>query len=128
MVAERVEKKHMPTLMAWFRDYGWHAPEPLLPPTGFVVTHLGEPRAAGWLYNMDGPVAFMEYIVADPNLTYEERGKALDMLIERLSHYAKEQGYAHVFTVCRHDRLISRYKRHGFVVGDEDMTTLVRNL
>lgn len=122
------EKDH-PVVAKWWEKHGWPViPGFMLPPVGIVATtDHGEPMAAGWLYQSDSPISWMEWIVGDPDVGAQERGEALDVLIEALKNKADEVLKPLMFTSVRHEGLIERLKKHGFQINDGGMTNMIRN-
>jgi hypothetical protein len=95
-----------------------------LPKHGFIV----DDKAVGFLYMTDSKIAWLEFIVANPNVSKEDRSEALDLVINKLIDLAKELEFKTVFSSVTHPRLIERYKRHGFVVTDTGMTNMIRRV
>lgn len=103
-------------------------PRHYLPPTGFIVEVNGVKVIAGWLYKTDSAIAWMEWIVSNPEVSADVRRPALTSLIETLIMTAKEDGFELVFTSSNHPKLMDTFKAHGFVVGDTDVSQLFRRL
>ncbi len=109
------------TLACWWEAHGWPAIEPkMLPTTGVIA----DEKAAGFLYQTDSKVAWMEWIVADPAAS--DRGPAIDAVISSLSEIAADMGFELILTSVKHPGLIQRYINNGFTKGDESMTNLHR--
>lgn len=110
---------------SWWNKHKWGVlPPEMLPKTGFVV----ESYCAGFLYKTDSSIAILEFIISNPSTDKEKRAEALDLLISTLITKAKEDGHSAIFSSIQHPSLISRYKKHGFVTGDLNMTNMVRVL
>ncbi len=110
-------------LTEWWKGHKWEVmPLDMLPPTGFIVGNI----CAGFIYKTDGKLNMFEWVVSDPTSSKEDRAQALDILIDAVLEESQRDGAKIVFTSVQHPRLIERYKKQGFVVGDEGMTNLVR--
>lgn len=115
-----------PTVKAWWQIHGWTPmPPESLPAVGLMVAQGEHKLVAGWLYNTDTNIAWIEMIISNPLCDKIERDKALNLLIDGLISEAKQLKKSIIFTSCQHPGLIERYKAHGAVVGDTGMTNLI---
>ncbi len=57
--------------------------------TGFVV----EGVAAAWLYTTNSRMAFLENLVANPDVDVETRSKGIDLVVAAVIAEAKRQGF-----------------------------------
>lgn len=110
-------------LNSWWKDHGWTSPGlDMLPPTGFIVNNV----CAAFLYKTDSPIAWMEFIISDKKADKDIKDKSLDILVDVIIEEAKKSNFKIVFTSSNHSNLISRLKKHNYVIGDENVTQLVR--
>lgn len=118
---------HYSTLSKWWNHYDF-SPPPVhsLPKTGVVIYNSETPICAGFLYKTDSSISWMEFIVANPKSDKRLRSEALDVLINCLTYVAKENGFKIIFTSSDLPKLIERKQKHGFIVGDQNVTQLVR--
>lgn len=121
-------------LVKWWEHYGFPVP-PLefLPDNGncgiMIVGEDGTDYCAGFIYETNSKVCWMELIVANPDLKDKEtRKEALISLIENLSYLAYEWGYKWIFTSVEHPSLIERYKECGFKVGTTNTKEMIKQL
>lgn len=127
------QKTDYSTLQSFWKQYPeWSdhgVAEFLLPKIGLIYEKSNQVIAAAFLYEAkDTPICWLEWTVADPKISYELRGEALDSIIEALSIKAKSLGYSLIFTSAKNKRLIDRFKTHHFQVGDEGCTEMIRRL
>ena len=104
---------------SWWEKRGFpKIPAHLLPTNGVIV----EERAVGFLYSTDSGIAWLEWIVSDP----DQRGEtdAVSVVIETLVQAAKQLGFSVVFSSLHNERLINKYTKAGFDVGDVGMTNM----
>lgn len=99
----------------------------LLPPIGQIIPDL----AAGWIYRTDGPVAILDPLVRNPEISKEEADQALDAIVESLVKTARNLHPAGNFPRIRillaHARqpaVIARAERFGFEKGRSDYAPL----
>lgn len=126
--ADYNELRDYPFLKKWWKGHGWDAiPAILLPSTGVVIMDENEnPIAAGFLYHAtETPCSYMEWIVADPEVSPIAVYKALNMLISRLVEIA-DAGKRILNTSVLQKGLVRLYKKHGFSGEEANMTNLVR--
>lgn len=118
-------QKDYEMLAKWWLHHGWgDVPAIILPKEGFIVNEI----CAGFIYQTDSKIAWIEYIVSDPASEKEYRAQSLDILIDNLIKRAKELGFLVAFATLEHPALIERYKKHGFVIGDSKVTNMIRSL
>lgn len=125
MKSRLVTELDYPMLYRWWLEHKF-PPPPLeaLPKVGVIV----EDCAAGFIYQTDSCIAWLEWIVVDPTCDKIKRRQALDGLVKELSQLAKEKGYKTLFSSSVHPGLIERLKQAGFMVGDNNTTQLIRNI
>jgi hypothetical protein len=112
-------------LVNWWKAQKWTpVPEDHLPEYGLVIDGI----AAGFIYRTDSKFALLEFVIANPNTTKEERSEALDLIIDDLLFIAKELGHSTVFTSLEHPKLLERYEKHGFIPTDKNVTNMIRRL
>lgn len=124
------ELKHYPLMVIWWSERGF-PPTPLqmLSKTGVVAeSDDGLPLAAGFLYATDSGLAQISHLVGDKLISREERGEALDRIILSLSQIAKGAGFVLVSGATNIPGLVERYKRLGFIVCDENVSHLAKEL
>jgi len=108
-------------------------PKEMLPNMGLggmmVVDENGNNICAGFLYNTDSALSWIEFIVASPDIKDREiRRKGLVFLIESLTNEARERGYLAVFASIKVESLIQRYIEAGYSADGKKSTELVIRL
>lgn len=108
-----------PTLAQWWNAHKeWTAiPVDILPEIGAVV----EGVCAGFLYRTDSKIAWIEWIISNPESEPAVRARGLDLVIEALLGIAKDLGFVSVFSAVKHPKLLERYKQFNFIETDRDM-------
>ena len=125
MEVRRYTSSDYSSLETWWKDQNWSSvPEDHLPEYGLIVDGI----AAAFLYRTDSKFALLEFVIANPNSSKEERSEALDLIIDNLLFVAKELGFSTVFTSLEHPKLLERYEKHGFVATDKNVTNMLRRL
>lgn len=127
MVEELNFEIDYPIVCEWWAQHNWpKVPQASLTKNGaFVYNHQGMGICAGWLFCTDSNIAWIEYIVKNPDALQKEVDAGLDLLIEHLVEKANSLGFKLVFTTVKSKALIARYARHGFTKGDEGMTQFI---
>lgn len=126
MIARPYTPDQHSIIESWWKEHGWTPVHPsLLPSTGFIVWQGLQPLAAGFLYLTDSKFCVLDWVLSAPKSDRIERGKALDLLLDSLIQAARTNEKSVIFTTVKHPRLIERYKAHGFITTDEQMTSMV---
>lgn len=84
--------------------------------------------AAGFLYQSDSSICWLEWVVTDPKAAGQARHEALGLLLKDLLADAKQFGATHVFSSLIDAGLIKRYQAAGFSVSDTGMTNVIKTL
>ena len=115
-------------LCSWWLSWGWSPPAVnMLPSTGYIVEVEGNPVLAGFLYQTDSALGWVEWVIANPAFRLERR-QALPVLLEAIAKEATRRGIQALFTSSNHPGLIEGYKANGFAVTDQGVTQLIRRL
>lgn len=122
------------TLVEWWNYYKFPPPAlEFLPDEGtcglMVMDQDGNEICAGFLYETNSKVCWMELIVANPEVKDKKvRKDALEYLIDNLAYLAQDWGYGWIFTSVSHPSLTERYKECGFKVGTTGTTEMIKQL
>lgn len=122
-------EKDYEVVSGWWTKQGWPAlPKAILQCKGFMVEEDGVNLAATWIFRTGCPVYIMEWTVGNPEVKWEKRSEALQLVTDDACKWAKQDGAAQVFTMTKHEKLIKKFQDNGFSVTDSGMTHLVRSL
>ena len=108
----------------WVGHAGSLVPEDVLPKCGVVTeSDDGMPLAAAWLY-MDNSVgvAWMSWLVSNPDVGPIKAAKAIGVLLEALEELCKEFNYGVMFTMTDQKGLGQFLSRKGFTANHSGMT------
>lgn len=130
MIVRKFNKeKDYKEVMSWWKKQGWSPlPKDALSDSGFIVEKDGVKLASNWIFPTNCPIYIMEWTVGNPDVDWELRKDALDMIIEASCNWAKLDGAKSIFTMTKHDRFIDKLKDNKFIKTDDGMTHLVRSL
>jgi N-acetylglutamate synthase-like GNAT family acetyltransferase len=119
------EKTDYPQVSQWWTEHKWPSIDhEHLPENGYIV----EGYCAGFIYKTDSAFGLLEFVVANPKTDKDERAEALDLLLDTMIKKAKELKIKSLFTSLEHPKLIERYRKHGFMVSDTNMTNMIMRL
>ena len=118
-------------LKGWWKDWGWEAPcRDFLPQDGqggIIVWDGDTPVCAGFLYNTNSKVAWVDWIIS--NKQYKEsRKEALSILIETLTSVAKNLDNKFAYALIKHNGLIGVYEQQGYTTGDSYNKEMIKEL
>lgn len=122
------------TLVKWW-GY-WRFPVPareFLPEDGtfgvILEDESGLGYCAGFLYETNSDVAWMEYIVSNPEIKVKGLRKLmLELLIAELINLADDGGFQWIFTSLKHPSLMERYESQGFIKGSTGTTEMIKKI
>lgn len=108
-------------LVNWWKFWRFTPPpQSILPNNGLggimIVDEYGYYSCAGFLYETNSKIAWIEYIVSNPNEKDKKtRNESLKYLILELTSIAEEKGYIATFSSIKNENLINKYIECGYV-------------
>lgn len=108
----------------------WYNKRGLIPAIGRYLPKIGmiEPGvAAGFLYQTDSTIAWLESFVTNPEASSSERNVALDRITSALIHEAKKLGFTILMVYSRVPSITDRAREFGFC-GNAGYTLLSRTI
>jgi hypothetical protein len=120
-------------LCDWWKDWRWTAPQKNFLPEngkgGYVVYVDQTPVVAGFLYNTNSDVAWVDFIIS--NFHYKDKENrliAIDMLLKSLEQKAVEINKKFLYALTNHKTLIASYEENGYVVAGTYNVELIKKL
>ncbi len=120
-------------LCKWWKDWRWTPPpQDFLPEngTGGLMVYDGDiPVVAGYLYNTNSNVVWIDFIVS--NFQYKDkknRKLAIKLLILALEERTKQLGKYICYALIKNKSLVSTYKELGYTQGDAYSTELIKRI
>lgn len=116
----QLEDKDYDILCGFWKAWKFSAPpKNCLPNNGLggikIITEEGIIICAGFLYETNSGIAWIEFIVANPEIKDRTtRREALVLLISMLTILAEEKGFSAVFASITNESLIEKYEQVGF--------------
>lgn len=117
-----LEESDWENMSSWWKWWRW--PEvskdtlPLNGCGGLMVYKDETPIVAGFLYLSNSKVAWLDWIVSNPNYRQQDRKQALETLISSLEEVARQQGYSIIISIARNKHLIETHKKLGYSVDE----------
>lgn len=130
MNVSRVDVEKFRTVCHWWESHGF----PIMlwdkmPGIGLYVSDDdGRGICAAWLYRSDTWLAWLEYVVRNPEQPKDVTDPALDLVINELAKLAKELGFGILLTCTNKDSLGTRFERNAFTKTDSNVSHYVRRL
>ena len=110
-------------MSSWWKWWRWPAVSketlPLNGCGGVMLCKDDIPVAAGFLYLSNSKVAWLDWIVSNPEYRESDRKEALAMLINSLELVAKQEGYSIIISIARNKSLINIHKKLGYTVDEK---------
>jgi hypothetical protein len=125
------ENDYQETLVKWWEDWGWTAPEKdFLPDNGmggYIVYDGDIPVCAGFIYITNSRVAWVDWIISNKEYK-EKRREAITMLIDTLTNLSKMSGSKYAYALIKNESLIKTYESLGYVKGDSYTSEMIKLL
>lgn len=114
-------------LLKWWKDWGWEAPpKDFLPETGVIVSKGDQDICAGFIYFTNSKVALTEFVVSNKDYKEDDRGDAIDLLIDCIVELAEENGYKYAHVILKNKSLLGRYKEAGYLESDTNVIEMIK--
>lgn len=118
-------------LVGWWKDWGWEAPpRDFLPQNGeggIMVYENETPICAGFLYNTNAKVGWVEWVISDKKYTKrKERKEALKMLLTHLTGLCESMGKKYVYALIKNPSLARVYKSLDYKKADSYNTEMIK--
>ena len=118
--ARELKESDWNILPSWWKWWRWpEANRDILPLNGLggiMVYKDNINIAAGFLYLSNSKVAWLDWIVSNPEYKDKDRKQALELLINTLEEVAKQQGYSVIITITKSKHLVDTHKKMGYTV------------
>lgn len=133
MTVRKLKEEDYETLKEWWRKWRWTPPvKEILPDNGtagFIVYDGETPVVAGFLYDTNSAIAWVEWVVSNFDYKNKEgRKEAISTLLIYLEALAKVKGKKVCYSLLKSDPLIKLYKEAGYnptTTGYTEMLKLI---
>lgn len=118
------------TLCEWWEGHNWTAqPREILSPYGYVSFLNDKPVMSAFLYKTEGScLGWMEWILSNPESSYDERTECFKELVSFIEVKAKELGIKAIFTATKSASLSKRLDEIGFIKTDENVNHYIKGV
>jgi len=127
----QLEYQDYNTLVEWWSDWGLDSPDrDFLPEDGIgglIITDGDIPVCAGFIYNTNSKVAWIDWIVS--NKQYRVKGKrkeAILLLIDSLTNICKSTSHKYIFSNNNNRFLVDYFVENGYIVGCKNSVELIK--
>lgn len=127
----QLEYQDYNTLVGWWEDWGLDSPDKDFLPEdgigGLIITDGDIPVCAGFIYNTNSKVAWIDWIVS--NKQYRVKGKrkeAILLLIDSLTNICKSTSHKYIFSNNNNRFLIDYFVESGYIVGCKNSVELIK--
>jgi len=129
-----LQHEHYDTILkGWWKDWEWEAPNrDFLPQDGaggIMVWDGDTPVCAGFLYNTNSKVAWVEFIISNKEYRLKpNRDESIKQLLDSLISVAKNMDKKYLFANNNNPSLVNHFTGKGFNVGAKNQTEFVLNI
>lgn len=123
------------TLVYWWNNWSeWEnaaPPKEMLPENGkggIMIHKKSSEICAGFIYTTNSKIAWLEFVISNPNYREQDRKEAIALLINNLCAIAKNLGFKAVFTSVKNPFLINHFQKTGFSKDSKQSTEMVKRL
>lgn len=134
LIINAIEETDYEKFVEWGKFFKFpYPPKNMLPLNalgGLKITNKeGLDVCAGYLYETNSDIAWLEWIISNPNIKdKKQRKEALTELIYYLTLHAEQKGYKAVFSSIKHKGLIEKYKQNGYSESKISSKEMIINL
>jgi len=130
----QIETSDWDMLVKWWtswKDWGTNPSKETLPLNGtggLIVENNGIPIVAGFLYLTNSKVAWLEWIVSDPEYKQRNRKEAIELLIKSLEDVARNAKAEIILSVGRNKSLLNIHEGLGYTVDKNPSHEISKNI
>ena len=114
----------------WWKWWRWPMiPKETLPNNGtggFMIEKNNIPIVCGFLYTSNSKLAWLEYIVSNPEYREDDRQDAIDSLITNVEEFSKSIGIKVLFSIGRNNSLMDKFNKLGWHVDKTPSYEIVK--
>ena len=115
MNCRRAMKTDYEEICRWWVAHGWNPIHERMLPIGFVIEKDGILKCAGFLYvDKYTPSGMLEWVVTNPDNQGFESYRALNLLLEEITTFAKYSMIEMIYSKLINKSLERLYNKHGF--------------
>ena len=131
MIVRKLKEEDYEILKVWWRKWRWAPPiKEVLPDNGtggFIVYHEGTPVCAGFLYDTNSSIAWVEWVVSNFDFKdREKRKEALQTLLIYLEALAKAKEKKICYSLLKSKSLIELYSEAGYQSAETGYTEIIK--
>lgn len=127
-----LNKSDYKTIKKWWKWWRWSkVPKNFLPDNGkggFMVEKNKQPIVCGFVYITNSSIVLLEWIVSNPKYKEDDRGEAIELLINKIEEVCKELGYKHILTMGKSKHLVETHRKLGWTVDKKPSYEITKKL
>jgi len=120
------------TLKKWWTWFRFPSPpKEYLPEEGkggIMLIKNNVEVCAGFIFFTNSKMAWVEFIVSNPNYREDDRSELIKSLIIEIAEIIKNKGYKVIFTSVKNESLINHFESVGFLKSANNTTEMILNL
>jgi len=120
------------TIMKWWTWWEWPVlPRHMLPDngkSGYMVEKDGELIVCGFLYLTNSKIAWLEWIVSNPDYREKDRKDAIEMLINHVEKDSVTLGITHILSLTKSKSLLDTHEKLGWGVDRTPSYEIIKKI
>jgi hypothetical protein len=122
LTVRALQESDWETLQEWWAKWNWPIMSKEMLPLngcgGLMIYKGNQLIAAGFLYLSNSKVAWLDWIISNPEYKESDRKEALALLIDELEKVALAQDYSIIISIARNKSLINIHKELGYTIDE----------
>jgi hypothetical protein len=119
-------------LQSWWKWWRWpEVSKETLPLNGLggLMVYKGDTLiASGFLYLSNSKVAWLDWVISNPNYKETDRKQAIELLINSLEEVARQQDYSIIISITKSKPLIETHKKLGYTVDEKPSYEITKKI
>jgi len=129
IIIKKFDKSQYTMIKSWWDFYKEQAPELIMmPETSYIMSVDSKPILCVSLFLTNGPLAWIDNYVGNPELKGSMRKECGHILLTYLEDTAKDAGKDRMFCMSINQKTTKRYIELGFTKTCENITTFIKEI
>lgn len=127
-----LQEKDWDILEEWWSHHFGKMPEkdsfPDNGASGIIAESKGVPVCACFIYTTNSSIAFLEWIISNPNYNNKDRSIVIDNMLIAAENIIRSKGFKYIFGFTTKEKLAKRLERLGHTITNTSSFELIKTL